>query len=113
MTMAQLPALRHRLPLTSPKTRGTIGRAALVSPFVFEYAANCAYLGTSQRRQAKKEQRMIIPVALILGAIFGWFRAHQRGLATLDKLQYAAVHGILLTLLAVFGLMILDNFVLT
>lgn len=85
----------------------------MVSPFVFEYAANCAYLVTSQRRQAKKEQRMVIPAALIIGALFGWFRAHKRGLQPLDKLQYAAVHGILLTMLAILGLMILDNFVLT
>jgi hypothetical protein len=36
----------------------------------------------------------------IIGAIIGWVRATRLGGATLDKLQYAAGHGIALFLIA-------------
>jgi hypothetical protein len=41
---------------------------------------------------------MLLPLAFVLGALFGWRRATARGGDRLDKLQYAAVHGILFTL---------------
>jgi phosphate/sulfate permease len=41
---------------------------------------------------------MLLPLAFALGALFGWRRAVARGGDRLDKLQYAAVHGILFTL---------------
>lgn len=44
---------------------------------------------------------MLIAVALVLGALFGWHRAVRRGGDRLDQLQYAAVHGILFGLVAV------------
>ena len=39
---------------------------------------------------------MLLPVAFVLGALFGWHRASRRGGDRLDKLQYGAAHGILL-----------------
>lgn len=41
-------------------------------------------------------------LALILGAVFGWRRAAQRGGNRLDKLQYAAAHGLAFMLLTLF-----------
>jgi hypothetical protein len=41
---------------------------------------------------------MLLPLAFALGALYGWRRAVARGGDRLDKLQYAAVHGILFTL---------------
>ncbi len=41
---------------------------------------------------------MLLPVAFALGALFGWYRAGRRGGDRLDRLQYAAVHGILFLL---------------
>ena len=41
---------------------------------------------------------MLLPIAFVLGALFGWRRAATAGGDRLDKLQYAAVHGILFTL---------------
>lgn len=43
---------------------------------------------------------MILPIAFLLGALLGWFRASKRGGNRLDKLQYAAAHGIAFVLLA-------------
>jgi len=43
---------------------------------------------------------MILPIAFLIGALIGWFRASKRNGNTLDKLQYAATHGIALLLLA-------------
>lgn len=37
---------------------------------------------------------MIILLAMLLGAFFGWRRAAARGGDRLDRLQYAAAHGI-------------------
>lgn len=42
---------------------------------------------------------MILPVAFLIGALIGWFRASKRGGNRLDCLQYAAGHGIGLLLL--------------
>lgn len=41
---------------------------------------------------------MIYPIIFVLGAVFGWFRAERRGGDRLDKIHYAAIHGIILTL---------------
>lgn len=41
---------------------------------------------------------MLLPLAFALGALFGWRRAVARGGDRLDKLQYAAAHGILFVL---------------
>jgi hypothetical protein len=43
---------------------------------------------------------MLLPLAFALGALVGWRRATARGGDRLDKLQYAAVHGILFALVA-------------
>jgi len=43
---------------------------------------------------------MLLPLAFFVGATVGWLRAGSRGGDRLDRLQYAAVHGILFTLLA-------------
>ena len=43
---------------------------------------------------------MILPVAFVLGAALGWYRAARRGGNRLDKLQYAAAHGLAFMLLA-------------
>ena len=41
---------------------------------------------------------MLLPIAFVLGALFGWRRRGHRGGDRLDQLQYAAVHGILFAL---------------
>ncbi len=46
---------------------------------------------------------MLLPIAFALGALVGWRRAARRGGDTLDRLQYAAAHGILFTLVALAG----------
>lgn len=43
---------------------------------------------------------MIMPIAFICGAVFGWWRATKNGGVRLDKLQYAAAHGIAFALVA-------------
>ena len=43
---------------------------------------------------------MILPIAFLCGAALGWWRAGKRGGERLDKLQYAAAHGIAFALLA-------------
>lgn len=44
---------------------------------------------------------MIYPLVFALGALIGWRRAARRGGDRLDKIHYAAIHGIALTLAAV------------
>lgn len=44
---------------------------------------------------------MISIVAFLLGALWGAFVARRRGGSTTDIVLYAAVHGIILSLLAV------------
>ena len=51
----------------------------------------------------------ILPIAFIFGAFWGWKRSSSRGGETLDKLQYATVHGILFTLIALVGVVIFDH----
>lgn len=46
---------------------------------------------------------MLLPLAFALGALLGWRRAAARGGDRLDKLQYAAAHGILLALVTLAG----------
>lgn len=43
---------------------------------------------------------MVLPIAFLLGAAFGWFRAMRRGGDRMDGLQYAVGHGILFLLVA-------------
>jgi hypothetical protein len=52
---------------------------------------------------------MLLLIAFTLGALYGWRKAKLRGGDRLDLLQYAAVHGILFTLLAVVGIIIFQN----
>jgi hypothetical protein len=52
---------------------------------------------------------MILPIAFLLGALFGWMRASKRGGNRLDKLQYAAGHGIAFLLLALLATLALDR----
>jgi len=51
---------------------------------------------------------MILPIAFLIGALIGWMRATKRGGNRLDKLQYAAAHGIALLLLALMVTIGLD-----
>ena len=51
---------------------------------------------------------MIFPLAFLAGAAIGWRRAARRGGDRLDRLQYAAAHGIALTLL-VFALVVIGQ----
>ncbi len=51
---------------------------------------------------------MILPISFFLGALLGWFRATKRGGNRLDKLQYAAAHGIAFMLLALIVTMAID-----
>jgi phosphate/sulfate permease len=43
---------------------------------------------------------MLLPIAFALGALVGWRRAARRNGDRLDRLQYAAVHGIAFVLAA-------------
>lgn len=52
---------------------------------------------------------MILPIAFVIGAFLGWSRAAKRGGERMDKLQYAAAHGIILTLIALVGVVIYDH----
>jgi hypothetical protein len=52
---------------------------------------------------------MLSLVAFVLGALWGAWVARKRGGNTLDILQYAAVHGILLAVIAVVGGIIYAN----
>jgi hypothetical protein len=42
---------------------------------------------------------MLLLLAFALGALLGWRRAAARGGDRLDRIQYAAVHGILFVLI--------------
>lgn len=53
---------------------------------------------------------MLLAVAFALGAVFGWYRARRRGGDRLDKLQYAAAHGILFTLVMLAVILIASRF---
>lgn len=53
---------------------------------------------------------MLLPIAFVLGAILGWFRAAQAGGDRLDRLQYAAAHGIGFLLIALVGAIALQRF---
>ncbi len=45
---------------------------------------------------------MIVIAAFLLGAAVGWMRAAKAGGGTADKLQYAAAHGLALTVVGLF-----------
>ncbi len=49
---------------------------------------------------------MLLPIAFALGALFGWQRAARRGGDRLDRIQYAAGHGILFLLLTLVAMVI-------
>ena len=51
---------------------------------------------------------MILPLAFLIGAGLGWYRAAKRGGTTLDKLQYGAAHGFALFLLTLTVTILLD-----
>ncbi|PIE10436.1 MAG: hypothetical protein CSA72_07950 [Rhodobacterales bacterium] len=53
---------------------------------------------------------MLFPLAgLVIGAIFGAWRAGKRGGTGADKVQWAMVHGILFGLIGLFGVIALDR----
>lgn len=51
---------------------------------------------------------MMIPF-LIVGAALGWWRAAKRGGNRLDKLQYAAAHGIAFFILGLVTTIVFDH----
>jgi len=53
---------------------------------------------------------LVLPIAFLLGAAFGWNRARVRDGDRLDKLQYAAAHGILFTLVALLAMVLAQRF---
>lgn len=46
--------------------------------------------------------------AFLIGAIVGWFRATKFGGKLADKVQYAAIHGIMFFLLALIFTVLAD-----
>lgn len=52
---------------------------------------------------------MILPFAFLIGAALGWWRASKRSSETLDKLQYAAGHGLAAFLLVLALITIADR----
>lgn len=52
---------------------------------------------------------MIVIAAFFLGAAIGWMRAAKAGGNRADKLQYAAAHGLALTVLALFVTLFLSR----
>lgn len=55
---------------------------------------------------------MLPVIAFLLGFAFGWQRARARGGDRLDQLQYGAVHGILLTIVAFAAIVIVERMTL-
>ena len=53
---------------------------------------------------------MLLPLAFLLGALVGWRRAAARGGDRLDKLQYAAGHGIAFALVTLVALIAAGRF---
>ncbi len=51
---------------------------------------------------------MILPAAFAFGAVIGWWRAQKRGGILLDKVQYAAAHGIAFALIAFIATLAAD-----
>ena len=49
---------------------------------------------------------MLVVTAFVLGCAIGWLRAARRGGDLRDRIQYALAHGIPLTLLTLFALVI-------
>jgi hypothetical protein len=52
---------------------------------------------------------MIVIAAFILGAATGWIRAAKAGGGTADKLQYAAAHGMALTVAGLFVALLISR----
>jgi hypothetical protein len=55
---------------------------------------------------------MIVIAGLVLGAAYGWIRAGRAGGNRLDRLQYAAVHAILFSLIGVAITIAIDRMAL-
>ena len=53
---------------------------------------------------------MLLLLAFVLGAVVGWRRAARRDGDRLDKLQYAAVHGILFVLVTLVATIAAERF---
>lgn len=53
---------------------------------------------------------MVLPFAFAVGALIGWLRAKRRGGDRLDRMQYAAAHGILLTIAALVMTVLIRRF---
>ncbi len=49
---------------------------------------------------------MLLVLAFAIGVLVGWRRAASRGGDRLDRLQYAAVHGIAFTLAALVAVVL-------
>ena len=52
---------------------------------------------------------MVLPVAFIIGAIFGVSKAKRRNGNTFDKLHYGATHGIAFMLLTLILTIVLQH----
>ena len=52
---------------------------------------------------------MLPVIAFLLGFAFGWQRARGRGGDRLDQLQYGAVHGIIFTVVAFAGIVLVER----
>lgn len=52
---------------------------------------------------------MLILIAFALGALVGWRRAAARGGDRLDRLQYAAAHGIAFALALLVGSILVER----
>lgn len=52
---------------------------------------------------------MVVLAASVIGAIIGWWRAGSLGGDRRDRLQYAIVYGLILTVVTLFVLIILQR----
>lgn len=46
---------------------------------------------------------MLFFPAILVGAIFGWYRASRRGGSRFDRIQYALAHAIFFAIIALFA----------
>lgn len=54
---------------------------------------------------------MILPIAFLVGAVLGWTRATKRGGNRLDKLQFAAAHGLAFMLVSLLIVILAGHFI--
>ncbi|MBU2958429.1 hypothetical protein Q4511_06595 [Paracoccus sp. 1_MG-2023] len=52
---------------------------------------------------------MIVIAAIVIGAALGWRRAGKLGGNTRDRIQYAAVHAIVLAAVGVLATVLIDR----